>query len=212
MLAPLPLVLKDRVIKKYTLFFLRDPPFLIQRLTRERPIVSTKEQEMPESKLCRGSIHVSVHLLSSLIYLLSWTFVHTRISIRLLNCFVLKTLFFIKTKKMWSLMQRLIIRLNWVERLDFSSVLQLLAVSTNSVMGVRIVLEFSNRTQSHPISIDTSDRRRQWASSKKSNLCNERQNEIAMNWVVSTLHGQIWQQLPNAYQTSFLIIKLFPAF
>ena len=78
-------------------------------------------------------------------------------------------------------MQRLIIRLNWVERLDFSSVLQLLAVSTNSVMGVRIVLEFSNRTQSHPISIDTSDRRRQWASSKKSNLCNERQNEIAMN-------------------------------
>ena len=70
-------------------------------------------------------------------------------------------------------MQSLIQRFNWVERLDFSSVLQLLAVSTNSVIGVRIVLEFSDRTQSIPISINTWDRRR-----KKSFLCNKRPNEI----------------------------------
>ena len=39
-------------------------------------------------------------------------------------------------------MQSLIQRFNWVEKFDFSSVLQLLAVSTNSVIRVRIVLEF----------------------------------------------------------------------
>ena len=36
MLAPLPLVLKDRVIKKYTLFFLRDVPLFNTKVdTRE---------------------------------------------------------------------------------------------------------------------------------------------------------------------------------
>ena len=67
----------------------------------------------------------------------------TRLCIRLLNCFVLKILFF-KTKQLRSLIQSLIQRFNWVERLGFSSVLQLLAVST-TVIRVRIVLEFSDR-------------------------------------------------------------------
>ena len=81
---------------------------------------------------------------------------------------------------MRSLVQSLIQRFNWVEKFDFSSVLQLLAVSTNSVIRVRIVLEFL-RQQSISISIDTWDRSRWWASSKKSYLYNERQNEIAMS-------------------------------
>ena len=42
-------------------------------------------------------------------------------------------------------MQSLIQMFIWVEILGFSSVLQLLAVSTNSVIRVRIVLEFLDR-------------------------------------------------------------------
>ena len=84
-------------------------------------------------------------------------------------------------------MQSIIQRFNWVEKFDFSSVLQLLAVSTNSVIRVRIVLEFL-RQQSISISIDTWDRSRWWASSKKSYLYNERQNEIAMSETYENLN------------------------
>ena len=46
-------------------------------------------------------------------------------------------------------------RFNWVERFDFISVLQLLAVSTNSVISVRIVLEFLRQEQSYTFQVGT---------------------------------------------------------